>query len=87
MDTGNKAFVQFNENSHNCVYSLKLEIKLKKKYFRPTYPIFFHNVSGNTTFSLYGLMSFEAGSPSLVPSALSAHGVKLSFLLHLYMSK
>jgi hypothetical protein len=40
-----------------AMYSLELEIKLKKNkiYFRPTYPIFFHNVSGNTTFFLYGL--------------------------------
>jgi predicted AAA+ superfamily ATPase len=41
-----------------AMYSLELEIKFKKKskiYFRPTYPIFFHNVSGNTAFFLYGL--------------------------------
>jgi hypothetical protein len=48
MDTGNKAFVQFNENVQNycfgfAMYSLELEIKLKKNnkiHFRPTFPIF-----------------------------------------------
>jgi hypothetical protein len=39
-----------------AMYSLELGNKIKKKiYFRPTYPIFSHNVSGNTTFFLYGL--------------------------------
>jgi hypothetical protein len=36
-----------------AMYSLELEMKLKKRieiYFRPTYPIFFHNVSRNTAF-------------------------------------
>jgi hypothetical protein len=40
-----------------AIHSLELEIKFKKNYFRPTYPIFSHKVSGNTTFFfLYGLM-------------------------------
>jgi hypothetical protein len=30
MDAGNKAFVQFNENFEFAMYSLELEIKLKK---------------------------------------------------------
>jgi hypothetical protein len=46
MDAGNKAFVQFNENSHSCVeftmYSLELEIKFEKKNLFPTdLPYFF----------------------------------------------
>jgi hypothetical protein len=42
-----------------AMYSLELEIKLKKKkhYFRPTYPgvFFFHNVSGNMLHCAFGL--------------------------------
>ena len=55
IDTGNKAFVQFNENSHNCVWICNIFTwngnKIKKKLF-PTYLpyFFFHNISGNTTF-------------------------------------
>jgi hypothetical protein len=43
------------EHVEFAMYSLELEIKTNRIYFRPTYPIFFHNVSGNTAFFLFGL--------------------------------
>jgi hypothetical protein len=51
-----------------AMYSLELEIKFKKKYNSfPTYlPYFFHNVSENTTFFLYGLTPFWSVTPVYV---------------------
>jgi hypothetical protein len=37
-----------------AMYSLELEVKLKKKYFRPTYPIFCTTLAETQHF-LYGL--------------------------------
>jgi hypothetical protein len=64
MDTGNKAFVPFNENLiimfEFAMCSLELEIKLGKKnkiYSRTTYlAIFFHNVTETQHFFLFGLI-------------------------------
>jgi hypothetical protein len=58
MDTRNKAFVEFNENPHHCVWiwnvftwiGNKIKKKENKIYFRRTYPIFTQALGGLESF-------------------------------------